>query len=77
VTWEPGKDRIDQLLADDELEQVTPDTRVAERLLEDAERHLTTAAGPSADDVTDAIKTATEAKYAATTILERDVLTPW
>lgn len=156
MTWEPGKDRIDKLLADEELEQVTPDHEVAERLLNDAERHLETAAsakssddasgayqlaydalrksaaallaaqglratsrgghiavqdaaeaqfgstvrafksfgrvrrtrnrfeypdssgaGPSSDDVDDAIKVATEASTAASTILARDILSPW
>jgi HEPN domain len=44
VTWQPGHDRIEELLAAGELEQVTPADSVASLLLEDAGRHLTTAA---------------------------------
>jgi hypothetical protein len=33
--------------------------------------------GPTSDDVDDAIAVATQAREAATTILDRDVLTPW
>jgi hypothetical protein len=44
VTWQPGHDRIDELLAAGELEQVTPADAMARRLLEDAGRHLDTAA---------------------------------
>jgi hypothetical protein len=44
VTWQPGHDRIDELLAAGELEQVTPADARARRLLEDAGRHLDTAA---------------------------------
>jgi len=143
VTWQPGRDRIGELLDAKELEQVTADERIARLLLDDASRHLATAAsalssedlsgahqlaydalrksaaslratsrgghvavqeavlaqfgltvrafrsfgrirgarnnfeypstvtpGPSADDVTDAIATATQIHHAATTILE-------
>jgi hypothetical protein len=45
LTWQPGRDRIEELLAAGELEQVTPSEAVARRLLEDAGRHLVTAAG--------------------------------
>jgi hypothetical protein len=44
VTWQPGHERIEDLLAAGELEQVTPADSVASLLLEDAGRHLTTAA---------------------------------
>lgn len=156
MTWEPGRDRIAELLDAAELEQLTPSEEVARRLLEDAGRHLATAAaaletgdlagayqlaydafrksaasllavqglratsrgghlavqeaitaqfgstvrtfrafgrirrarnsfeypspatpGPAADDVTDAIGIATQARNAATTILGQGVLTPW
>lgn len=51
MTWTPGRDRIQTLLAAGELERVAPDDRVAQRLLADAGRHLATAAaGPDADD---------------------------
>jgi len=156
VTWQPGRDRIQQLINNGELDQVTPDTEVARRLLTDAGRHLTTAStaasagdlagayqlaydafrksaasllavqglratsrgghlavqeaaiaqfgstvrvfrsfgrirrarntfeypstdtpGPSADDIADAVTTATQARDAAATILDQNVLTPW
>jgi HEPN domain len=156
MTWEPGRDRIAALLEATELQRVTPDSSVAQILLEDAGRHLATAAaglssgdlsgayqlaydalrksaasllevqglratsrgghiaiqdaaqaqfgstvrafrsfgrirrarnsfeypstdtpGPSPDDVRDAISTATQARDAAATILEQDLLTPW
>jgi hypothetical protein len=41
MTWQPGKDRISQLLGSGELERVAPDQAVARRLLADA-----TAPGP-------------------------------
>jgi hypothetical protein len=44
VSWQPGHDRIEELLAARELEQVTPANSVASLLLEDAGRHLATAA---------------------------------
>jgi hypothetical protein len=37
----------------------------------------TVAPGPSPDDVTDAIATATQAHHAASTILGQDMLTDW
>jgi hypothetical protein len=43
MTWQPGSERIRQLLDDGQLEQVTPDVEVARRMLLDAGRHLATA----------------------------------
>jgi hypothetical protein len=156
VTWQPGRDKIAGLLDAGELEQVTVDQRIAQLLLDDAGRHLATAAtalssgdlsgayqlaydalrksaasllavqglratsrgghvavqeavlaqfgstvrafrsfgrirrarnrfeypstvapGPSADDVADAIAAAAQAHQAATTILEKGLLTAW
>jgi hypothetical protein len=156
MTWQPGRERIADLLQAAELERVTADRVIAERLLGDASRHLATAAaasssgdlsgayqlaydafrksaasllavqglratsrgghiaiqeavlaqfgptvrvfrsfsrirrarnsfeypstvtpGPSPDDVTDAITAATQARDAAVTILQQDVLTDW
>jgi hypothetical protein len=153
MTWEPGRDKIAELLKAAELERVTADRDIARRLLDDAGRHLATAAAalssgdlsgayqlaydafrksaasllavqglratsrgghkaiqeaitaqfgstvralralgrirrtrnnfeypssvtaePSADDVTDAITSATQAREACVTILEQDVL---
>ena len=44
MTWQPGHARIEELLAAGELEQVTPADSVASLLLQDAGRHLATAA---------------------------------
>jgi hypothetical protein len=156
LTWQPGRDKIAGLLAAGELEHVVADGQVAQRLLDDAARHLATAAvaasagdlsgayqlaydafrksaasllavqglratshgghiaiqaavgaqfgasvqvfrsfgrirrarnsfeyptadtpGPSADDVDDAVTTATRAREAAATILNQNLLTPW
>ena len=156
MTWQPGREKIADLLQAAELERVTPDRRIAERLLADASRHLATPAaasssgdlsgayqlaydafpksaasllavqglratsrgghiaiqeaalaqfgstvrafrsfsrirrarnsfeypsafapGPSSDDVTDAITAASQARDAAATILQEDVLTDW
>ena len=156
MTWQPGKDKVAELLDAAELQHVTTDHRVARLLLDDAARHLATAAvglssgdlsgayqlaydalrksaasllaeqglratsrgghiaiqeaaqaqfgstvkafrsfgrirrarnnfeypstiapGPSPADVRDAITTATQAREAAVTILEQNLLTPW
>jgi hypothetical protein len=156
MTWQPGRDRIAELLEAGELQQVTADTVMAHLLLDDAGRHLASAAaasasgdlsgayllaydalrksaasllaiqglratsrgghiaiqeavlaqfgptvrilrsfgrirrarnsfeypstvtpGPSADDVTDAIKIAGQTREAAQTIVEQDLLTKW
>jgi hypothetical protein len=156
MTWQPGRDRIAELLEAGELQQVTADTAMAHLLLDDAGRHLDSAAaasasgdlsgayllaydalrksaasllaiqglratsrgghiaiqeavlaqfgptvrilrsfgrirrarnsfeypstvtpGPSADDVTDAIKIAGQTREAAQTIVEQDLLTKW
>jgi len=156
MTWEPGRDRVQQLIDDAEIEPVAPDIEVARRLLADAGRHIATASaakaaddmsgayqlaydafrksaaslleaqglratsrgghlavqeavtaqfgaaartfrsfsrirrarnsfeypssstpGPSAEDVDDAVRVATEAHSAAGTILDQDLLTPW
>jgi hypothetical protein len=156
VTWQPGRERVQELLDEGDLEQTTPDVSIARYMLDDAARHLSTAsaalslddrsgayqlaydalrksaaslleaqglratsrgghiavqeaisaqfgavvrdirsfgrirrarnsfeypnseyAGPSADDVTDAITVATRTRDAAARILDQDVLTQW
>jgi hypothetical protein len=49
MTWQPGNDRIRQLIDSGELERVAPDPAVAVRLLTDAGKHLTTATAAVAD----------------------------
>ena len=44
MTWRPGRDRIAELLQVGDLEQVTADLAIAQLLLDDAGRHLATAA---------------------------------
>jgi hypothetical protein len=69
MTWAPGRDRIQTLLAAGELERVVPDDRVAQRLRADAGRHLATAAaGLDSDDFAGAYQLAYDAlrKSAAT-----------
>ncbi len=47
MTWQPGRDRIANLLQLAELERVTADRGIAQRLPDDASRHLKTAAAAS------------------------------
>ncbi len=44
MTWQPGQDKITDLVSDGELERVEPSEDTAGRLLQDATRHLDTAA---------------------------------
>jgi hypothetical protein len=43
MSWEPGRERVRELIGAEELDRVTPDLAIARRMLEDAGRHLTTA----------------------------------
>jgi hypothetical protein len=43
MTWEPGRERVRELIDAGEVDQVTPDLAIARRMLEDAGRHLATA----------------------------------
>lgn len=43
--WEQGRTTIDTLLADRRLERVAPSRELADALVDQAERHLATAAG--------------------------------
>ncbi len=62
MTWQPGRDKIAELLAAAELEQVTADHRVARLLLDDAGLHLATAAaGLSSGDLSGAYQLAYDA----------------
>lgn len=156
MTWQPGHDRVRELIDAGEVEGVTPDLWIARRMLEDAGRHLATASqakvagdlsgayqlaydalrksaaslleaqglratsrgghlavqeaviaqfgttvrvfrsfgrirrsrnnfeypssnspGPTSDDIDDAIAVATQAREAATTILDQNILARW
>jgi hypothetical protein len=43
MSWERGREVIDRLLRDRELDRVTPNAQVAERLLADASAHIASA----------------------------------
>lgn len=43
MSWEPGRERVRELIDAGQMEQVTPDLTIAHRMLEDAGRHLATA----------------------------------
>lgn len=72
MTWEPGRERVQQLIDDGEIEQVTPDIAVARRLLADAGRHLSTAsAAKAAGDMSGAYQLAYDAfRKSAASLLE-------
>ncbi len=62
MTWEPGRDEIERLMESGELECVTPDARLARRLLADADKHLHTADDAIArDDLSGAYQLAYDA----------------
>jgi hypothetical protein len=62
VTWQPGRDKIAELLAAAELQQVTADHRIAQLLLDDAGRHVATAAAAlSSGDLSGAYQLAYDA----------------
>lgn len=43
MSWEPGRERVRDLIDTGEVERVTPDLAIARRMLDDAGRHLATA----------------------------------
>jgi hypothetical protein len=43
MSWEPGRERVHELIDAGEVDRVTPDLTIARRMLEDAGRHLATA----------------------------------
>lgn len=62
MTWQPGRDRISELLTAGELDQVAPDVTFARRLLDNARRHLDTAiTGKAAGDLAGAYQLAYDA----------------
>jgi hypothetical protein len=72
MTWEPGRDQIAALLEAAELQRVAPDGGVAQTLLDDAGRHLATAAaGLSSGDLSGAYQLAYDAlRKSAASLLE-------
>jgi len=58
VTWERGRDRVDELLTGGELEEVTASEALASRLVAEAEKHLAAAEQVVAIDETGAYQLA-------------------
>jgi uncharacterized protein (UPF0332 family) len=62
VSWQPGRERIGELLVAGELDRVTPNDVLARALIDDAGRHLqTAAAGISTGDLSGAYQLAYDA----------------
>jgi len=62
MTWQAGRDKITDLISDGELERVEPSDYTAGRLLQDASRHLATAAAAlSGEDLSGAYQLAYDA----------------
>jgi hypothetical protein len=72
MTWEPGRERVQALVDAGELDRVTPDLAIARRMLEDAARHLATAAAAKqAGDLSGAYQLAYDAlRKSAASLLE-------
>ncbi len=56
MTWERGRTDIERLIADGELERVTPSDEVASRLLADADAHIVLASKGVEDDPAGALQ---------------------
>lgn len=69
MTWSRGKPEVDRLVADGELERVTPSDEVAARLLDNAEAHLELAAKGIADDPAGALQLSYDAARKAAAAL--------
>lgn len=72
MTWEPGRERVQELIDAGEVDRVTPDSEIARRMLQDAERHLATAAAAKrAGDLSGAYQLAYDAlRKSAASLLE-------
>ena len=72
MSWEPGRERVRELIDAREVDRVTPDLTIARRMLEDAGRHLATAsAAKVAGDLSGAYQLAYDAlRKSAASLLE-------
>ena len=72
MTWEPGRERVQGLIDAGEVDRVTPDLKIARRILEDAARHIATAsAAKQAGDLSGAYQLAYDAlRKSAASLLE-------
>ncbi|MGH9228415.1 MAG: hypothetical protein ACRD07_06730 [Acidimicrobiales bacterium] len=69
MSWERGRAEIERLIADNELERVTPSDEVAARLIADAEAHLSLAAKGIEDDPAGALQLSYDASRKASAAL--------
>ena len=69
MTWERGRTDIDRLIADGELERVTPSDEVASRLLADADAHIVLASKGVEDDPAGALQLSYDAARKASAAL--------
>lgn len=69
MTWERGRADIERLIADNELERVTPSDDVAARLVADAEAHVALAAKGIEDDPAGALQLSYDASRKASAAL--------
>jgi hypothetical protein len=72
MTWEPGRERVQELIDAGEVDRVTADIEIARRMLDDAARHLATAsAAKQAGDLSGAYQLAYDAlRKSAASLLE-------
>jgi hypothetical protein len=72
VSWQPGSERVRELIDAGEVDRVTPDLAIARRMLEDAGRHLSTASrAKAAGDSSGAYQLAYDAlRKSAASLLE-------
>jgi len=69
MNWERGRPDIDRLIADGELERVTPSDEVASRLLTDAEAHIALASKGLDEDPAGALQLSYDAARKASAAL--------
>lgn len=69
MTWERGRADVERLLAQEELERVTPSEAVAERMLADAEAHIRLAEKGVEDDPVGVLQLAYDAARKASAAL--------
>lgn len=69
MTWERGRADIERLIADGELERVTPSHEVATRLLADADAHIALASKGIEDDPAGALQLSYDAARKASAAL--------
>lgn len=69
MSWKRGRTEIENLLADGELEQVTPAPDLAERLLENSEAHIRLADKGTEDDPAGALQLSYDAARKASAAL--------